>query len=81
MPAYLLNGTIGKLPIVGNLLTGGAGKGLFAVNYSLGGSLDHVQISVNPLSVLAPGFLRNFFIFAAPKPAVSPVPAAPAQKP
>jgi hypothetical protein len=59
VPAYTINQVLGKIPILGQILTGGKNEGLFAANYSLSGSLENPQVSVNPLSALAPGFLRN----------------------
>ena len=59
VPAYTLNRLIGKIPLLGKLLTGGEGGGLFAVDYSLSGPLDRPKINVNPLASLAPGVLRN----------------------
>jgi len=41
-------------------LTGGGG-GVFAATYRVTGPLDDARVSVNPLSTLAPGFLRNLF--------------------
>ena len=37
------------------------GGGIFAVTYRLDGALDEPDLSVNPLSILAPGFLRGLF--------------------
>jgi uncharacterized protein YhdP len=61
VPLYGLNRAIGKIPLVGPFLTGREGEGAFAATYSVKGALDAPQISVNPLSVLAPGFLRDLF--------------------
>jgi uncharacterized protein YhdP len=65
-PAYALNSLPGFVPIVGALLTGGEGQGLFAANYHLSGPAANPQVSVNPLSAIAPGFLRQIFSFAVP---------------
>ena len=59
-PAYALNSIIGNVPIVGKLLGGGS-QGLFAANYRLSGASADPQVSVNPLSALAPGILRQLF--------------------
>ena len=59
-PAYALNSIIGNVPIVGQLLGGGS-EGLFAANFRLNGSSDNPQVTVNPLSALAPGILRQIF--------------------
>lgn len=62
IPSYMVNGILGSIPIIGQLLTGGDSKGgLFAVNYSMKGSLKDPDVTVNPLSILTPGFLRKIF--------------------
>ena len=61
VPAYTFNTLIDVIPVLGELLTGGEGEGLFAAEYRVGGTTAKPDISVNPLSVLAPGFLRNLF--------------------
>ncbi|MFN4089571.1 MAG: AsmA-like C-terminal region-containing protein [Alphaproteobacteria bacterium] len=64
VPFYAVNRIIGAVPIIGDILTGGRGGGVFAVTYRLSGPLDEPDMAVNPLSILAPGFLRG--LFAAP---------------
>jgi hypothetical protein len=59
VPAYTLNSIIGNVPVLGSLLLGGEGQGLFAATYRATGSVTDPQISVNPLSALTPGFLRR----------------------
>jgi hypothetical protein len=66
IPAYSLNSLIGQIPLVGYLLTGGKGGGMFAVVYNATGRLSEPTISVDPLSALAPGFLRGVFGLSAP---------------
>lgn len=61
VPAYALNSLIGQIPVLGELLTGEKGGGVFAANYSLTGSVYDPVAAVNPISALAPGFLRKFF--------------------
>ncbi len=61
IPAYTLNSLIGKVPLFGDVLTGGKGGGIVASTYKVKGTLEDPQVSVNPLAMLAPGFLRNFF--------------------
>ena len=81
VPAYSVNRVIGAIPLVGQLLTGGQGEGVFAVTYRVSGPLDKPVITVNPLSALAPGFLRNLFdIFDSP-PSGPSAPASPAPAP
>lgn len=60
-PAYMLNSILSKIPLVGELLAGGEGEGLFAVNFTIKGHTDDPDVLVNPLSALTPGFTRKFF--------------------
>ena len=57
IPMTEVSGLLAKIPLVGDLL-GGTG-GLIAATYTMKGPSDDPKISVNPLSVLAPGFLRK----------------------
>jgi hypothetical protein len=66
-PVYLLNG-------IGSLLTR-KGEGLLGFNYTLSGEAKSPKVSVNPLSVLAPGGLRN--ILRAPQTELPAVEGAP----
>ncbi len=61
VPIYGLNWALGKVPLVGQFLAGREGEGAFAVTYSVTGPTSDPQVSVNPLAVLAPGFLRDLF--------------------
>jgi len=61
VPAYGLNSLLGKIPILGTLLTGGKGKGVFGVSYRVKGQLEQPEFTINPVSGLAPGFLRLLF--------------------
>ena len=60
VPVYYVSRVLRKIPVIGDLLTGG-GEGLFAANYEMTGPVDDPKTKVNPLSVLAPGFLRGLF--------------------
>lgn len=58
-PAYAINGALGAVPVLGQLLTGGEGEGVFGVTFTVSGTTDAPDVWVNPLSALAPGFLRK----------------------
>ncbi len=59
VPFYAVNSALGKLPILGDVMTGGEqGGGVFSASYRVAGPLDDPAISVNPVTVLFPGFLR-----------------------
>ena len=61
VPAYTINRILGAIPLLGPILTGGEGEGLIGFVYEMEGDLDDPEVSVNPLSALAPGFLRGLF--------------------
>ncbi len=65
VPAYSVNSVLGYVPVLGDLLIGGEGEGLFAATYAIKGPRDDPQVLVNPLATLAPGFLREIFEFEA----------------
>ncbi|MGO1080123.1 YhdP family protein [Inquilinus sp. CA228] len=66
VPIYHINSVISSIPLIGDILTGGEGGGLFAFTYTIRGSFADPSVSVNPLSVLAPGFLRRLFFEETP---------------
>ncbi|HEX6121100.1 MAG TPA: AsmA-like C-terminal domain-containing protein [Dongiaceae bacterium] len=61
VPAYAINSILGNIPILGNILQGGPGEGLFSAAYKISGDLNEPKIDVNPWTALAPGFLRDLF--------------------
>ncbi|MDD9877925.1 MAG: AsmA-like C-terminal domain-containing protein [Magnetovibrio sp.] len=62
IPAYAINSAFGRIPLLGDLFTGGEkGGGVFAAKYTMTGPMEQPNVSVNPLSALTPGFLRNVF--------------------
>jgi hypothetical protein len=61
VPVYGLNNMFAKIPVLGMLLGGGANEGLFGLNFRISGPATAPVLSINPLSALAPGFLRKIF--------------------
>ena len=59
VPAYSLNNMFSQVPVLGPLLGGGRNEGLFAVRYNINGRASAPNLSINPLTVIAPGFLRK----------------------
>lgn len=66
VPFSTFNKLLGVIPLLGEALVGGEGQGLFAATYRVTGPLDNLSVGVNPLAVLAPGFLRNLFFLGEP---------------
>jgi hypothetical protein len=61
VPAYFFNSMLGQLPLVGRLFSPEKGGGVFAVRFGLDGSIDDPSVSINPVSALTPGFMREIF--------------------
>ena len=61
VPAYAINSLLGNIPVIGDLLVGGKGEGIFAATFSVKGTVEEPTVLVNPLAALAPGFLRKLF--------------------
>ncbi len=78
-PAYSLSRLIDNIPVFGELLTGGEGEGLLATEFRVRGKLDDPKVTVNPLTALAPGFLREL-VSTAERPADAPVVEPPPQQ-
>lgn len=61
IPANDINKMISGIPLVGTILTAGGEQPLFAFTYSIKGPTSAPRVSVNPLSALTPGILREVF--------------------
>ena len=64
VPAYALNNLAAQVvPILGPIISGGKNEGLFGVTFEVTGPPSRMMLNVNPISPLAPGFLRKIFEF------------------
>ncbi|MFN7055035.1 AsmA-like C-terminal domain-containing protein [Hyphomonas sp.] len=61
VPSFGVNSALGGIPILGDLVVGRDGEGVFSLTYSVRGTLDKANVAVNPLSALAPGVIRRIF--------------------
>jgi hypothetical protein len=68
VPVDTFNKIVAAIPLIGDALTGGSRGGFLGATYSVSGQTADPQVSVNPLSVFAPGFLRNLFFLGAEQP-------------
>jgi hypothetical protein len=59
VPISFLNKLVSRIPLLGDILTGGDNQGIFAATYTIKGTSEETKVSINPLSVLAPGILRR----------------------
>eukprot|EP00913_Durusdinium_trenchii_P008278 g7775.t1 len=63
MPAYGLNRLFGELPLIGAILGNGRDRGLLGITFKLEGPFEKPRLSINPLSLIAPGVFRQIFEF------------------
>ncbi len=61
MPVGGIDSLIGQIPILGQTVFAGGRAGLLGVTYRLTGTLDAPNLTVNPLSLMAPGIFRKLF--------------------
>jgi len=79
-PAYSLSRLIDQIPVFGELLTGGEGEGLLATEVRITGTPEDPTVTVNPLTAIAPGFLRDL-VSTAERPSDGPVNQPPPVRP
>ena len=60
-PAYTVNRILGRIPIVGQILSGSGSDAALAATFSVTGPISQPQVSVNPLAALVPGMIRDLF--------------------
>ncbi|HWD28457.1 MAG TPA: AsmA-like C-terminal domain-containing protein [Rhizomicrobium sp.] len=77
VPLFGLNSVLGVIPLVGDLLVSKPGEGIIGMTYSATGDADEPKISINPLSLVAPGILRRIFEGKMPNVANAPSNAPP----
>jgi hypothetical protein len=63
VPLFAINNLFGQLPIVGWVIGNGPDQGLLGVTYKVVGAPGRSTLLINPASMLAPGFMRNVFVF------------------
>lgn len=63
MPAYGLNRLFAELPLIGVILGNGRDRGLIGITFKLSGAFETPRLTINPLSIIAPGVFRNIFEF------------------
>ncbi|MEQ1697264.1 MAG: AsmA-like C-terminal region-containing protein, partial [Hyphomicrobiaceae bacterium] len=84
IPLQGLNNVLGGVPLIGNLVSGVQGDGVFGITFAVQGPMSQPQVLVNPLSLLAPSFTREFFQMTNQNPKVIPRdekgPTAPVEK-
>lgn len=63
VPAYALNNLFARIPVLGFFLGGAPDEGVIGITYEIAGQVSQPRLTINPLSAVAPGFLRKMFEF------------------
>ncbi len=67
VPAFAVNNLFSQIPVLGVFLGGKSNEGLLAITFNIAGAASSPNLTINPLSSIAPGFVRNIFgVFDAP---------------
>ncbi|WP_025263990.1 YhdP family protein [Wolbachia endosymbiont of Onchocerca volvulus] len=59
IPAYSINKSLLKIPIIGKLLTGGKSRGIISIDYKASGDDKNSNVSVNPIFSLTPSLFKR----------------------
>ena len=73
IPLQGLNNAFGQIPLLGQILSGPRGEGIFGITFAITGAMSDPQVIVNPLSLVAPGIFREIFQMTNPTPKVQAV--------
>lgn len=72
VPLQGLNNMLGGFPVLGQILSGPRGEGIFGITFAVQGAMSQPQVIVNPLSVVTPGILRGLMEMTNPDPRITP---------
>lgn len=61
VPVFALNNMFAQIPVIGAVLGGKSTEGLLAITFKISGAAASPTLTINPLSAVTPGFLRNIF--------------------
>lgn len=81
VPLQGLNGAFGAIPVLGQLISGVQGEGIFGITFAVQGPLAEPQVLVNPLSLVTPGIFREMFQMTGANPTVQAREDKPQAKP
>lgn len=72
VPLQGLNGALGGIPVLGQLLAGPRGEGILGMTFGVQGAMASPEFLVNPLSFITPGIFREMFQLQSATPRVVP---------
>jgi len=70
IPLQGLNGALGDIPLLGQILSGSQGEGIVGMTFAVQGPTSDPQVIVNPFSLVAPGIFRDIFQMTSMDPTI-----------
>ncbi len=70
IPLQGLNGALGDIPLLGQILSGTQGEGILGMTFAVQGPTSSPQVIVNPFSLVAPGIFRDIFQMTSMDPTI-----------
>jgi hypothetical protein len=77
IPLQGLNGALGDIPLLGQILSGTQGEGILGMTFAVQGPTSDPQVIVNPFSLVAPGIFRDIFQMTSMDPTIQVRDSAP----
>jgi hypothetical protein len=81
IPLQGINGALGDIPVIGQILSGTQGEGVLGMTFAVQGQTNAPQVIVNPFSLVAPGIFRDIFQMTSMDPTIQVRDAAKRQVP
>lgn len=72
IPLQGINSALCGIPLLGEIITGPKCEGVLGITFAVTGSMARPQVTVNPLSMVAPGIFRDIFQLTNPRARVVP---------
>ncbi len=66
VPLFGLNNSLKQIPLLGDIVVGRNGEGIFGITYAIQGNMKNPTVLVNPLSLITPGIFRQIMEFQSP---------------
>jgi len=79
VPLSGLNSALAPIPLIGPVLTGLGGEGIFGITFAIQGNLGSPQVVLNPFALVTPGIFREIMQLTPDDPRVVPREKAPAR--
>lgn len=67
IPLYVVNTVLAQIPLLGDWISGGKEDGVFMTYFTLTGDRQDPTLTINPITTVTPGLVRELFTFQEKK--------------